>query len=104
MLKCNYKIWAIVLALCLIGQFFITQVPVWIENSKREQASESANATLDETESVEDKEQYANETKEEPEHTSESNAGTSGAWIGIAIFVILLLAFIFTPIIMIMSD
>ena len=36
MLKTNVKLWAIVIAICLIGQFFIASVPLWIEQGKQE--------------------------------------------------------------------
>lgn len=36
MLRTNIKIWAIVVAICIICQFFITSIPVWIENGKQE--------------------------------------------------------------------
>lgn len=42
MLKTNIKLWAIVVAVCLIGQFFIAAIPGWVEQGKQEAQIEIA--------------------------------------------------------------
>ena len=42
MLKANVKIWAIIMAMCLIGQFFWTAVPGWIEKGRQDAQVEIA--------------------------------------------------------------
>ena len=42
MLKTNIKLWAIVVAICLIGQFFIAAIPGWVEQGKQEAQIEIA--------------------------------------------------------------